>query len=47
MTEQLANIWHGILNNSLWIAALGLMLASSGIDGAYLAKMMEKERKKT
>lgn len=27
--------------NSLWIAALGLMLSSSGIDGAYMAKMME------
>lgn len=26
--------------NSLWVAALGLMLASSGLDGAWLAKMM-------
>lgn len=26
--------------NSLWAAALGLMLASSGLDGAWLAKMM-------
>jgi len=33
------NAW--MLDNSLWIAALGLMLASSGIDGAYLSKMME------
>ena len=30
-----------LLNNSLWLAALGLMFASSGIDGAYLAKIME------
>ena len=30
-----------LLDNSLWFAALGLMLASSGIDGAYLAKIME------
>ena len=27
-------------NNSLWAAALGLMVASSGLDGAWLAKMM-------
>jgi uncharacterized membrane protein YeaQ/YmgE (transglycosylase-associated protein family) len=26
--------------NSLWAAALGLMIASSGLDGAWLAKMM-------
>lgn len=30
-----------LLNNSLWLAALGLMLASSGIDGAYMSYMME------
>jgi len=30
-----------MINNSLWLAALGLMLASSGIDGAYMSKMME------
>jgi len=30
-----------LLNNSLWLAALGLMLASSGMDGAYMAKIME------
>lgn len=29
-----------ILDNSLWLVACGLCLASSGIDGAYLAKMM-------
>lgn len=27
-------------SNSLWAAALGLMIASSGLDGAWLAKMM-------
>jgi hypothetical protein len=27
-------------DNSLWIVSLGLMLASSGIDGAYMAKWM-------
>jgi len=32
-----------LLDNSLWLASLGLMLASSGIDGAYLAKMMEPQ----
>ena len=26
-----------LLDNSLWLAALGLMLASSGIDGAYMS----------
>lgn len=30
-----------LLNNSLWLAAIGLCLASSGIDGAYMAQMME------
>ena len=26
--------------NSLWLAAIGLMLASSGLDGVYLGKLM-------
>jgi len=30
-----------LLDNSLWLAALGLMISSSGIDGAYLVRMME------
>jgi len=30
-----------MINNSLWLAALGLMLASSGIDGAYMSTMMD------
>jgi hypothetical protein len=29
------------VDNSLWLAALGLMLASSGLDGSYMARMME------
>jgi hypothetical protein len=29
-----------VKQNSLWIVALGLMLASSGIDGAYMARWM-------
>jgi hypothetical protein len=29
-----------ILTNSLWLVGLGLMLASSGIDGAYMARWM-------
>lgn len=34
-------IANWLLGNSLWLAAFGLMLASSGIDGAYMASMME------
>ena len=30
-----------LLDNSLWLASLGLMISSSGIDGAYMSKMME------
>lgn len=26
--------------NALWLVGLGLMLASSGIDGAYMARLM-------
>lgn len=29
-----------IVKNSLWLIGLGLMLASSGIDGAYLTRIM-------
>lgn len=32
--------WNGFLRISLWLASIGLMAASSGIDGAYLAKLM-------
>jgi len=30
-----------LLDNSLWLAAIGLCLSSSGVDGAYMARMME------
>ena len=29
-----------LMQNSLWLVGLGLMLASSGIDGAYMARWM-------
>lgn len=32
--------WDWIIKNSLWIASIGLMLASSGLDGAFLCKLM-------
>ena len=32
------NNW--VLRNSLWLVSIGLMLSSSGIDGAYMAKLM-------
>ena len=35
------NVGKKLLDNSLWFAAAGLMLSSSGIDGAYMALMME------
>ena len=35
------NIGKKLLDNSLWFAAIGLCLSSSGIDGAYMALMME------
>jgi len=33
-------LWEGFLRSSLWWVSIGLMLASSGIDGAYMAKLM-------
>lgn len=30
-------------DNALWFASIGLMLASSGLDGAYMARLMEWE----
>ena len=33
-------IWRAIRRNSLWIMSIGLMAASSGIDGAYMAAWM-------
>jgi len=38
MTMQKLGRWFR--DNSLWIVSLGLMLASSGIDGAYMAMWM-------
>lgn len=32
--------WNRLLQASLWLASIGLMIASSGLDGAYLAKLM-------
>jgi hypothetical protein len=37
MIERLKN-W--LIENSLWIVGFGLMLASSGIDGAYMTRWM-------
>jgi len=34
------SVWQWILQASLWIASIGLMIASSGLDGAYLARLM-------
>ena len=33
-------LWNRLLQASLWLASIGLMVASSGLDGAYLAKLM-------
>ena len=33
-------MWKLLLDNSLWAVAFGLMLASSGLDGVYMAKWM-------
>ena len=40
MKKRLDALWLAFLRNSLWVASIGIMLASSGIDGAYLAKIM-------
>lgn len=34
------NIWKRAKQNSLWLVGFGLMLASSGLDGMYMAKWM-------
>lgn len=41
MKKWLESLWQTILANSLWLVGLGLMLASSGIDGAYMAQWMQ------
>jgi hypothetical protein len=40
MTQQAKAFWQGFLRISLWVASIGLMISSSGLDGAYLAKLM-------
>jgi len=40
MSKRVATAWQSFLRISLWLASAGLMLASSGLDGAYLAKLM-------
>ena len=37
------NLWQKFLKVSLWLASIGLMVASSGLDGAYLAKLMPEK----
>ena len=37
---KLNKLGAGILQYSLWIVGFGLMLASSGLDGAFLTKLM-------
>ena len=32
--------WNWILPNSLWLISIGLMISSSGLDGAYLVRLM-------
>jgi hypothetical protein len=36
----LKKVWSALRNNSLFIMSIGLMAASSGIDGAYMAAWM-------
>jgi len=40
MTKRATTVWQNFLRISLWFASAGLMLASSGLDGAYLTKLM-------
>jgi len=35
--------WNWCLGKSLWIMSIGLMLASSGIDGAYMSQWMPRQ----
>lgn len=37
---MITKLWTVFLTASLWIVSMGLMLASAGIDGAYLEKLM-------
>jgi len=38
--DRTKRVWQQFLQSSLWLASVGLLLSSSGIDGAYLAKLM-------
>lgn len=38
MKNKIESFKNWLINNSLWIAGFGLMIASSGIDGAYMIK---------
>jgi len=33
-------MWEWVKKNSLWLVGLGLMLASSGLDGVYISRWM-------
>ena len=35
--QRLKKLWFGILNNSLWICAIGISVFSAGIDGEWMA----------
>lgn len=43
MSQAVKRFWSRIMQSSLWLVSIGLMLASSGIDGAYLARIMPTE----
>jgi hypothetical protein len=36
----MGKLWQRTLNASLWIVGFGLMIASSGLDGAFIVKLM-------
>ena len=38
MTRAIGRVRRAFYDNALWVVGLGLMLASSGIDGAYMAR---------
>jgi len=40
MHHTLKRTWRAIQANSLWIVSIGLMLASSGVDGEYMTYWM-------
>ena len=40
MKNWIGQVWQSFLHVSLWLVSIGLMISSSGIDGAYLTKLM-------